>query len=57
MRAPSSQEAAARRLEEALELFEAGVCLMRENLRRRMPTATEEAIERALDEWLTERRP
>lgn len=38
-----------------LELFETGVDLMRENLRRCHPEAAEEEIERLLDAWLLER--
>jgi hypothetical protein len=38
-----------------LDLFEAGVSLMRQNLRRRHPAATDDAIERLLQEWLHER--
>jgi hypothetical protein len=39
----------------ALELFETGLDLMRENLRRNHPGASEEQIERLLHEWLLER--
>jgi hypothetical protein len=39
----------------ALELFETGLDLMRENLRRNHPGASEEQIERLLLEWLLER--
>ena len=38
-----------------LDLFQAGVDLMRQNLRRRHPGADDERIERLLAEWLRER--
>jgi hypothetical protein len=38
-----------------LDLFETGVDLMRQNLRRRHPEANNEDIERLLGEWLQER--
>ena len=38
-----------------LDLFEAGVDLMRQNLRRRFPQADEAEIDRRLDQWLHER--
>ncbi len=43
---------AAKRLEQALEMWEDGVQIMRENLRRRMPDASESVIEVELDRWL-----
>lgn len=39
----------------AFELHEAGVALMRQNLRRRMPHASEEQIDAHLASWLRER--
>ena len=39
----------------AFELHEAGVALMRQNLRRRLPDASEAHIDERLDEWLRER--
>jgi hypothetical protein len=39
----------------ALDLFQAGVDVMRQNLRRRHPEARNEEIERMLGEWLQER--
>jgi hypothetical protein len=45
-------ETADDRLRQALEMWEDGVCIMRENLRRRLPPSE---IEAALDAWLTER--
>lgn len=38
-----------------LDLFETGLDLMRQNLRRNHPGATDEQIERLLREWLLER--
>lgn len=35
-----------------LELFQAGLELMRQNLRRRFPEATDAEIEAELDRWL-----
>lgn len=43
------------RLRTALTLFDDGVQLMRANLRRRHPDATEAEIERLVDDWLAER--
>ncbi len=45
----------AERLEAALEMWEDGVRMMRENLRRRHPAAAEAEIEDLLDAWLTTR--
>jgi hypothetical protein len=42
----------ANRLLEALEMWEDGVQIMRENLRRRSPHATSEEIEVELARWL-----
>lgn len=38
-----------------LDLFETGVDLMRQNLRRHRPGASEEEIEQLLHKWLVER--
>jgi hypothetical protein len=38
-----------------LDLFQTGIDLMRQNLRRRHPQAAEEDIERLLHDWLLER--
>jgi|CXWL01.1.fsa_nt_gi hypothetical protein len=38
-----------------LDLFETGVAIMRQNLRRRDPQATDDEIDRRLQEWLWER--
>jgi Rv0078B-related antitoxin len=40
------------KLHAAFDLFEAGVDLMRQNLKRRHPEATGEDLERMLREWL-----
>ncbi|WP_437940278.1 hypothetical protein [Sorangium sp. So ce341] len=39
----------------AFELHDAGVALMRQNLRRRLPEASEEDIDERLADWLRER--
>jgi hypothetical protein len=44
--------AAAGRLLDALEMWEDGVQIMRENLRRRSPHATDDEIEAELGRWL-----
>lgn len=46
---------AGRRLRTALELHDAGVALMRQNLRRAHPQASEAEISAALGRWLRER--
>jgi hypothetical protein len=43
------------RLHTALRMFDDGVDLMRQNLRRRNPDATEEELEHLLRAWLSER--
>jgi hypothetical protein len=53
----ADEETPGDRLEAALEMWEDGVCIMRANLRRRMPKATEEELEAALDAWLRDRAP
>jgi hypothetical protein len=45
------------KLRAALEMFESGVALMRQNLRRRHPDASDEEIDRLLVEWLRTRSP
>ena len=47
----------ARRLEQTLELWEAGVAIMRENLRRTLPEASDDVIEDALAAWLVRPEP
>jgi len=51
----SDGEGLAERLRLTLRLHDEGVRLMRQNLRRRHPEATDEEIERRLREWLSER--
>lgn len=45
----------ARRLRLAFDLFEAGVAMHRQTLRRRYPDADDAEIDRRLDAWLIER--
>lgn len=47
--------AAAERLRTALALFEAGVEMMRQNLRRQFPDANESEIQERLTTWLRTR--
>lgn len=54
MDAPGSLSPAAK-LRIALDLFESGVALMRQNLRRSRPEASEDEIEAALVAWLRTR--
>lgn len=51
----SIPEAAARRFRLALDLFEAGVQMMRQRLRREHPDLPEAEIEARLVRWLQER--
>lgn len=39
----------------ALDLFETGVALMRQNLRRQFPDAEDQDIDRRLQDWLRHR--
>ncbi|MCB1036568.1 MAG: hypothetical protein KDD47_22275 [Acidobacteria bacterium] len=48
-------ELAVSRLYTAFELFEAGVRMMRQNLRRRYPVAGDEEVEERLNAWLSDR--
>ncbi|MBI2159827.1 MAG: hypothetical protein HYU25_05475 [Candidatus Rokubacteria bacterium] len=48
----AQQEAAARRLRLALDLFRTGEDLMRQRLRRKHPELSPSAIEQRLAEWL-----
>jgi len=50
----SSDDAVAK-LRAAFDLFAAGEALMRENLRRQHPEASDEEIEDRLCQWLSER--
>lgn len=43
------------RLRATIQLHEDGVRLMRQNLRRQQPDATDDEIEERLGEWLSER--
>ena len=45
----------AAKLRLALDLFESGVALMRQKLRRERPEAGDDEIEQALSDWLGER--
>ncbi len=53
--ARGSREAAAARLRAAIEMFEAGVQMMRQTLRRTNPGLTDDEIETRLRAWLAER--
>lgn len=43
------------KLAAALEMWEDGMAIKRASLRRRMPNATEEEVDAALDAWLYDR--
>lgn len=49
------QELAAQRLRCALDMHEAGVALMLQNLRRRFPSATQSELDERLIAWLCDR--
>lgn len=51
----SSREAAAARLRAAIEMFEAGVEMMRQTLRRTNPGLDDDEVETRLRAWLAER--
>lgn len=55
--APSMKdvETAEDRLRSALEMWDDGVCMMRERLRRLHPSASSTEIQAALDRWLATR--
>ena len=53
--ARDSREAAAARLRAAIEMFETGVEMMRQTLRRTNPGLTELEIEARVRAWLAER--
>jgi glycine/D-amino acid oxidase-like deaminating enzyme len=53
----ADEETPGERLEAALEMWEDGIAIMRANLRRRMPKATDDEVEAALDAWLCNRPP
>jgi hypothetical protein len=52
---PQRSDAASDKLRRTLELFDLGVGLMRQNLTRSHPGATEQEIDALLREWLHER--
>jgi hypothetical protein len=49
--------AEATRLQDALDLADFGIEVMRMNLRRRHPAEPDEAIDRLLRDWLARREP
>jgi hypothetical protein len=51
----SSDQSVADAFRLTIELFDTGVRIMRENLRRRDPDASDDTIERRLQEWLRDR--
>ena len=53
--AADAHHQAAARLRAALEMFETGVQMMRQNLRRSHPTLSDAEIEARLTAWLWER--
>jgi hypothetical protein len=52
---PDRQTTVQDRARETFDLFQTGIDLMRQNLRRRYPEAQPEEIERKLDAWMLER--
>ena len=52
---PTAREKAAARLRMALDLFETGVEMMRQKLRRDHPDLTDDEVEARLGAWLRER--
>lgn len=54
-RTPSPELTPSEKLRLAFDLFEAGVDLMREKLRRERPDLPQEGIDRLLAEWLSTR--
>jgi hypothetical protein len=55
--ASAREEALRENLLLTLDMFESGLSLMRERLRRENPELTEEAIEERLVAWLADRPP
>lgn len=55
MGATRSAAAVAEAFRTTLDLFDAGVALQRQNLRRRHPGASDEEIDRRLGQWLRDR--
>ena len=54
IRDPRTEEPAAK-LQLALDLFDSGVAMMRQTLRRRFPDASDQTLAEALAVWLRER--
>ena len=54
---PAEEEALRENLLLTLDMFESGLSLMRERLRREDPKISEEAIEEKLVAWLADRPP
>ena len=52
---PRSKESIAQAFRATLDLFEAGVAMKRQSLRRDHPEASDEEIDRQLQEWLLDR--
>jgi hypothetical protein len=52
---PSASSPIAAAFRTTLDLFQTGVDLMRQNLRRRHPDATEHDVEQLLRQWMLER--
>jgi len=52
---PSSTRSIADAFRTTLDLFDAGLDLMRQNLRRSHPAASDEQIQMLLQQWLLER--
>jgi hypothetical protein len=50
-----AQSAEARRFAQAVQMSEDGIALMRQNLRRRHPGASEAEVDRLLAEWRVSR--
>jgi len=54
IRDPRTDDPAAK-LRLALDLFDSGVAIMRESLKRRFPEASDQTVAEALDAWLRQR--
>lgn len=54
-RQASDASAVADAFRDTLDLFGTGLALMRQNLRRRHPEASDDEVERLLDAWIVER--
>lgn len=52
---PSTPSPLADAFRTTLDLFQTGLDLMRQNLRRSLPTAGDEEVDRVLQEWLQKR--